>query len=138
MSSLIDRIRSADDFCALEPADNLVIAEAQTKLGLRFAEDYIEYLSAFGVATFDNRELTGICTSERLNVVSVTEHARSYFNSFPSDYYVIEELLIDHAIVVQDRSGSVYSYGLDESAKVISHTLYEYLFEDDISQGNMM
>ena len=44
------------------------IADAENELKLKFSEDYKEYLSTFGAATFYGKELTGICSSERLSV----------------------------------------------------------------------
>ena len=42
------------------------IADAENELKLKFSEDYKEYLSTFRAATFCGKELTGICSSERL------------------------------------------------------------------------
>lgn len=61
------------------------IADAENELKLKFSEDYKEYLSTFGAATFCGKELTGICSSERLSVIAVTQRARSFYKSFPND-----------------------------------------------------
>ena len=129
MSDLINRIRSAEDFACLQTATNEQILEAERKLKLKFADDYKEYLLTFGTATFEARELTGICSSERLNVVSVTEKAREYFDHFPENAYVIEEMLIDHIIIIQHADGSIYSYDSSCFEKHLADNLYEYLFQ---------
>ena len=72
------------------------IADAENELKLKFSEDYKEYLSTFGAATFYGKELAGICSSERLSVIAVTQRARSFYKSFPNDAYIIEEKLFDH------------------------------------------
>lgn len=131
MSNLIDRICSASGFCALVAANEEQISEAQKRLDLVFADDFIEYVTAFGAASFDSRELTGICTSKRLSVIAATERARNYFLLFPHGLYVIEELQIDHILMAQDKNGIVYSYGPDEALKVVAKSLYEYLFPDN-------
>ena len=83
---------------------------------------------AFGAASFDGRELTGVCQSERLSVVSATERARQTYPEFPKTLYVIEELGFDHVIVGQDSSGKVYAYGPRDSGEMIAESLQSYLF----------
>lgn len=95
---------------------------------LTFSADYKEYLSAFGAATFCGKELTGICASERLNVIAVTQRARNYYKGFPDDAYVVEEMLFDHFLVIQKTDGSVFSYGPNESEELIAESLSLYLF----------
>lgn len=101
------------------------------ELQLKFAEDYKEYLSTFGVATFCGKELTGICSSERLSVIAVTQRARSFYKSFPNDAYVIEEMLFDHFLVIQKADGAVFSYGPNDSEELIADSLSMYLFPQE-------
>lgn len=89
---------------------------------------------AFKLATFCGKELTGICSSERLSVVAVTQRARSYYKNFPKDAYVIEEMLFDHFLVIQKEDGSVFSYGPHDSEEMIADSLSMYLFPQE-SQG---
>ena len=130
MGTLSSQIENANNFHALVPADSGSINSAETQLGLLFAPDYCEYLLAFGAATFDGRELTGICKSERLSVVTATERARLFYPTFPISAYVVEELGFDHVLTVQDSSGRVYSYGPGDSGKKIAESLQDYLFPD--------
>ncbi len=135
MSALIKEIKRARNYCCLQPAGMLAIEKAENQLGIRFADDYKDYLLAFGTASFNGRELTGICDSERLNVVSATEKARCFYHSFPYNVYVIEEMGFDNIIIGQDTSGNIYSFGPDETAKKIAGSLYEYLFSSKMSNS---
>lgn len=128
MSDLITRIQEANDFASLGSASDEQISDAEKSLQLTFAEDFKEYLRAFGVATFCEKELTGISSSDRLNVVAVTTRARNFYKAFPADAYVIEELLFDHIITIQKSDGTIYSYGPNDSEKQIASSLFEYLF----------
>ena len=128
MLEMIQRIQEAEGFAALGAASKEQIADAEIELLLTFASDYKEYLNAFGAATFCGKELTGICSSERLNVIAVTQRARNYYKGFPNDAYVVEELLIDHFLVIQKADGSVFSYGPNESEELIATSLSLYLF----------
>ena len=134
MLEMINRIKEAADYASLGAASKEQIAEAETELQLSFAEDYKEYLSVFGVATFCGKELTGICASERLSVIAVTQHARSFYKSFPDDAYVIEDMLFDHFLVIQKANGSVLNFGPNESEELIADSLSLYLFPQE-SQG---
>ena len=128
MLNLIQKIQEAEDYASIGAASSEQIAAAEKALHLTFASDYKEYLSAFGVATFCGKELTGICSSERLNVIAVTQRARNYYKSFPDDAYVIEELLFDHFLVIQKADGAVYNYGPDSSEELVGKSLESYLF----------
>ena len=127
MSELVNLIREADGFCALGAVKASMLNKAEEALGVAFASDYKEYALAFGAATFDGRELTGVCESERLSVVSATERARRFYPMFPQDAYVIEELLFDHILIIQNAEGLVFSYGPEDNAKVIANSLQKYL-----------
>ena len=131
MLEMIKKIREAEDYASLGAVSKEQIADAEKILQLAFAEDYKEYLSAFGAATFCGKEMTGICSSERLNVIAVTQRARSFYKNFPDDAYVIEEMLFDHFLVIQKADGSVFSYGPNESEELIAGSLSSYLFPQE-------
>ena len=134
MLEMIKKIQEAEDYASLGAVSKVQISEAEKALQLKFAEDYKEYLNTLGVATFCGKELTGICSSERLSVVAVTQRARSYYKNFPKDAYVIEEMLFDHFLVIQKENGSVFSYGPHDSEEMIADSLSMYLFPQE-SQG---
>ena len=130
MNNLISLMREADGFFSLQPADTSSILKAEDMLGTCFADDYREYLLAFGAASFDGKELTGICNSERLSVVSVTERARRLYPRFPKTAYVIEDLSFDHIFIIQDKSGTIYAYGPSDASEKIAESLQAYLFPE--------
>ena len=126
MLEMIKKIQEAEDYAALGAASKEQIADAENELKLKFSEDYKEYLSTFGAATFCGKELTGICS-----VVAVTQRARSYYKNFPKDAYVIEEMLFDHFLVIQKADGAVFSYGPNDSEELIADSLSMYLFPQE-------
>lgn len=128
MGVLSSQIEKVNNFHSLTPVDSISISSAEKQLGLQFAPDYKEYLMHFGAATFDGKELTGVCKSERLSVVMATERAREFYPQFPKNLYVVEELGFDHVITAQESSGKVYSYGPGDSAEKIAESLQDYLF----------
>lgn len=131
MSELITLIQNANDFCAIGAAEFREIEIAEKNLGVSFADDYMEYVLAFGAASFCSRELTGICKSERLNVLSATNRARQYYHDFPKNMYVIEELLFDHIVMIQNCEGMVFSYGPSEKVEEVAGSLRAYLFPEE-------
>ena len=84
------------------------IIEAETELNLKFAKDYVEYLSTVGLAMIDGHELTGIGKAERTNVVSVTKQIKSIKQDVPADWYVIENENMDGAVIWQNAKGEVF------------------------------
>ncbi len=134
MEELLNLIKEADNFYALDGVEPFRVEEAENELRLSFADDYKAYVLTFGAATFDGHELTGVCKSDRLSVVAATERAREFFPQFPGGLYVIEDLQFDYILIVQDAEGVVYSYGPDDQAKKIAVSLQEYLFPESINQ----
>jgi hypothetical protein len=108
MSEFVKQLRLKPDFHAMSGADSEQVKKAEQALGLRFSADYREYLSAFGVASFDGHELTGICDFPRLNVVDVTIEQRAFGTDIPADLYVIEQANIDGIVIWQSGTGEVY------------------------------
>lgn len=126
--SLIARMNEEEVLLTMRPATKEQIINAEKQLGLHFAKDYFVYLESFGAATFAAHELTGICSFERLNVVDATMRARKRYPQMPQRYYVVEELNIDHVIVVQDFQGIIFEYGPMDKVKERFNSLEEYLF----------
>ena len=77
MADLINSLSSLPDFYSLTGASGEQIAQAERALSLRFADDYRQYVRAFGAVSAAGHELTGVCASKRLNVVEVTLSARA-------------------------------------------------------------
>lgn len=103
------------------------INKAEKALGLKFAEEYREYLSVCGIATADGHEFTGVGKSQRLNVIEVTNEHRSKNENIPDDLYVIEDLSIDKIVIWQSVSGAVYQTVGNNNPEKISKSLCEFL-----------
>lgn len=106
------------------------ITSAQSDLGVLFSEEYIEYISKFGVASFEGHELTGISSIKRLDVVSVTKSNRQTLNNAVAvnELYVIEEANIDGIVIWQDSNGFVYkTFPGYEKPIQINNSFAEYI-----------
>lgn len=130
MSKLLEYMAKTEDFCSLGAVSLSQVQSAESKLGLSFAKEYIEYVMEYGAASLGTHELTGICGSQRISVVSTTSRARKVFPRFPKGAYVVEELNIDHMIIIQDKSGKIYTYGPQDNQTKIANSLLEYLIAD--------
>lgn len=102
---------------------------AEQALGVTFAPDYREVLSAYGTIEVDGRELTGLIESKRLNVVAVTLAMRPLYPAMPDGSYVVEDTYIDGIIVCQDSSGTVYELAPNDAPQKIAASLFGYLSE---------
>lgn len=111
----------------LEGASKEDIKNAEEELGLKFAEDYKEYIEEFGVISFEGHEFTGICNSKRLNVVNVTVSNKKINTNIPSNMYVLEELNYDGFIIWQDTNGLIYETQYDSEPQRIYESLTEYI-----------
>jgi len=103
------------------------ISDAENALELRFADDYREYLIAFGIASSDGHEFTGICNSKRMNVVDVTLAEKSITPGIPNDWYVLEEAGFDGIVIWQSSTGEVYQTRPGREAIKIAGSICVYL-----------
>ncbi len=134
MGKFIDLLKSFDDFFAAKGAEDSAIACAEEKLGLKFSDEYKEYLRAYGVASADGHEFTGFIESKRLNVVDVTESKKAKNPNVPNELYVVEDLQTDELLIWQAGDGKVYKTVFDGSAELINNSLFEYLKESTDSE----
>ncbi len=108
MKDIIMSIKNKPLFVGLEGASVETVSKAERSLGVCFAKDYREYVCNMGVASFQGHELTGLCKSARLDVVTVTMYERNINPTIPKDWYVIEQTNIDGIVIWQNELGEIY------------------------------
>lgn len=123
----MESLQQKKGFMHLNGASDTQVSEAQTRLGLLFSADYAEYVRHCGAATFEAHELTGVCASPRLDVVTVTESNRKKNPTVPKDWYVIEELNMDDESIWQDGAGCIYAVFSGKPGIKIAESLSEYI-----------
>ena len=127
MADLINSLSSLPDFYSLTGASEEQISQAERALSLRFADDYRQYVRAFGAVSAAGHELTGICASKRLNVVEVTLSARGVQPAVPQDWYVLEEANIDGIVIWQSGAGEVFQTQPGTEPVKLAASIREYL-----------
>lgn len=123
---IIKLMQEQPAFHARSAASYEEITAVENVLGLRFAQDYREYVATFGAASFAGHELTGICKSDRLNVVTVTMEERNNM-VVPADWYVLEQANIDGIVVWQNSAGAIYQTVPNTNPKKLCESLAEYI-----------
>ena len=127
MSSLMEIMQGKKNYHGLTAVAQEQLDDAQRKLGLTFSYDYLEYVSSVGVASFSGHELTGICTSPRLDVIRVTEKYRKSMPAINPTWYVIEELNIDQITIWQDAEGKIYQVAPHAEPVKIAQSIADYI-----------
>ena len=126
--ALVERIKACPKMVSLTPVTSERIKEAEEELGVTFANDYKEYTEAFGAASFNGHELTGICGFRRLDVRTVTKENWKDGSKMLEGLYVIEVLGIDGITVWQDGKGNVFELN-GQHLRKIANSLEEYCFD---------
>lgn len=127
MASIIDALRNKPFLYTQRGADENAISSAESLLGTYFADDYREYLRAFGVVTYQGHELTGISDVVRLSVVNSTLQGRSSHAKECQSWYVIENAAIDCITIWQSPNGVVYQASPNQVPVQIASSLEEYV-----------
>ena len=129
MKNIVTVINSLSDVLPLKPATAIQIADAELQLRVSFADEYKEYLAAFGAIMADGLELTGIAKSEHRNVVSLTKREWKLNPKVPHVMYVVENTCIDGIIIWQDTNGLIYQTKPNMDVKQIAMSLADYISE---------
>ncbi|NHM16219.1 cell wall assembly/cell proliferation coordinating protein, KNR4-like protein [Eggerthellaceae bacterium zg-887] len=108
MNSVVETMRLLPDFYPAKGASAEDIDIAEERLKLTFSDEYREYIKAFGDASANGHELTGISDSARIDVVSVTLAERARNPGVPTELYVVEQTHVDRIAIWQDAHGSIY------------------------------
>lgn len=124
---IVEALRQKSDLLKGKGIDVKKISEAEEELGLKFAEEYKEYLEVMSIAAYGGHELTGLTKSERTNVVSVTRKMKERYSNIPVDWYVVEDANIDDIVIWQDENGNVYKTLQGSNAICIASSLAEFV-----------
>lgn len=127
MIKILAAFEALPNFRGMSEASSADIDAAEEELGLAFSEDYKGYLKAFSLVSANGHELTGLCESERLNVVSVTQKERERLDGVDPSWYVVERIGVDGAIAWQAHDGSVYRTTPHSSGVKVCDTLFDYM-----------
>lgn len=127
MENIIDMIKAKDDFYSLKGVTEEEIRAAEQSLGLMFAKDYRAYLQAFGLASFQGHELTGIIKSPRLSVLTQTVAERSNNPHVSDNLYVIEIANIDGIVIWQKNTGEIFKTVFNSAPMFIYKSLADYI-----------
>lgn len=128
MSKIIDVVKAIPKCRFNKKSNDQSIEQVEENLGVKFSEEYKDYLKEFGAVTFYGTELSGITENKYTNVEFLTKKMRDYYSNMPTEYYVIEDMLSDHAFVVSNKKGEIFIYA-NMKAKKINNSFCEFIEE---------
>ena len=136
MSTLSEVFKRKRDFYCEKGASADAIKNAEKILGLKFSDDYREYLQLYGAVSCGGHELTGFSEEAGLNVIDATLKNRTENPNISNLLYVLEETHIDGIVIWQAETGEVLQAEYKEAPKKIFDSLIEYIstFEDRDSE----
>jgi len=126
MVSIVDKIKQIAGLGAIEGCSLKQLRDAQKELGITFPEEYVDYVRNFGCIDFGSTEWTGLNIEGRLNTVYATKNEQSVNESFPTGFFVLENLGIDAKLIIVNEVGKVYLLQY-EKKELICNSISEYL-----------
>lgn len=127
MSNIKSIISKLPNMEFLQPASENQIRSAEEQLGLRFADEYREYLSFFGMAWSDIIAISGICEDEDYEVVNLTNKIKKTHLGIPANFYVIEDVGVDGLVIWQSSTGEIYQSIPNSNPVKIFDSLSDFL-----------
>ena len=127
MSRIIDEFSKKSNFYSEKGASIEMITKAEEILGLKFADDYKEYLQQYGSVSCGGHELTGFSEDENLDVVKVTLKNLEKNQNVKIALYVVEETHIDGIVIWQSESGEVYKTEYKDTPVKAFETFTDYV-----------
>ncbi len=124
---ILELMGELDDFFYLDQPKEKEIKRAEHKLGLKFSDEYKEYVRIGGAVCGGGLELTGITKFERLNVVSVTGREKRINPLIDDDMYVVEVVGIDGMVILQNEIGEIFTAQPKVAPKKLFNSLLEYI-----------
>ena len=116
--NIVQLIKQIPNLRKTQSCSDKDISLAETKLNLKFAEDYKIYLKTFGSISFNSNELTGLNIEKYNNVIDLTLQERNLNSKFPLNFYVIHNIGNEGILVLQDNSGNIYEYYNNSYTKI--------------------
>lgn len=126
---ILKMIQHNKDIKIAQSVAKKTVRQAEEKLGLRFSNQYREYILKCGTITFNGHEITGISEVAWTNVVNVTLEQRELHPHIPKDWYVVEEAHIDDIIFWQAESGVIYQTSFSSDPIKICDSFEAYLLK---------
>lgn len=127
MKDFMSKLKTYPNLKHLDGASQEEISNAEKVLDLNFSNEYKEYLKAYGTAIANGHEFTGICKSQRLNVVDTTINAKELNPNIPSKLYLVEDTHFDEMLIWQDEKGIVYQSDFSTSPVRLCDSLFDYM-----------
>ena len=125
MEDIISILQGKEDLLAGKGCTDDEIMEAENALGIHFADEYKAYLKRYRIVAFDGHELTGLESSARTNIVSVTQEERRRNKKVPTNMYVIERVNVEEIIIWQSEDGDVFYSVPDKEPERIKSSMAE-------------
>ena len=126
MDKIIELFTKIEGLKSLGGCSQEEMQEAEEKLGLKFPEEYKNYLLEYGTARFNGVELCGLNSTGYLNVVEATEQEKSVNHAFPNKMFVIEDLGVDAKLIIGDEKGNIYLLQRDKK-RLVCASFLEYV-----------
>jgi len=127
VSKLITIIEEGPCLYKGKGASNEQIADAEERLGLKFAPEFHDYLTRFGYVAINGCELTGLGAEGFDGVVEITLDARNRIGEHLENLYVVEQTNIDGILIWQDFTGTIYQSAPGVKPTPIAKSLGDYL-----------
>lgn len=125
--NILEIVKNLKDLRSLGGANETQILEAESLVGIKFANEFKEYAKEYGAISAYGLELCGVCNSKRLDAARVTLEERELNKNLPNDMYVVENLGIDGILILQNERGEVFEISPNAKPKKISDSLAEYI-----------
>ena len=124
--SITEKIKMIEDLSFTDGCSDEQIKEAEELLNLRFPKEYVEYVKEYGCIDFGSTEWTGLNIEGELNTVEATLTEKKYNDSFPDNFFVLDNYHIDAKKIIVNESGEVFLLQYDNLTKVCN-TISDYL-----------
>ncbi len=127
MSKITEAFENKRNFYSEKGASTEEIVDAEKKLGVKFADDYKEYLKLYGSVSCAGHELTGISGDASLDVVNATLKHYKKNPNVKEPFYVVEDTHMDGIVIWQTESGEVFQSEYKEAPLKVYGSLVEYI-----------
>ncbi len=103
------------------------IINAESKLMIKFSDEFKVYTKRYSSIVFNGHEIQGVTDNIYFDVIKNTLRNKEVLSKIPDDFYLIEDTGYEGICIWQNQKGEIFMSFIDSSYRKITNSLLEYL-----------
>ncbi|MCW9699522.1 MULTISPECIES: SMI1/KNR4 family protein [unclassified Avibacterium] len=117
----------------IRPANENEILSAERQLGIKFSSEYRDFLSSFGILSYNSDEIygLGVSTDYYLNILNLLKEFKEYNVNIPNNHIPLLDIGDGQYYIYDNNDGKIYVWSASSNSiiKNKQNSLTEFLLD---------